>query len=392
MNSDFYFIVLLFLLLVFPKFLQRFGIPSAITSFMIGLLSGPVFGVIQASSIISILAILGIVTLFLFAGLEADVDQLMGHKSILIQHVSIFFMLFLVSTYFIGKYFLFDIHVSALVAIALLTPSTGFILDSLKSMNISVEKQFWIKSKAIAAEIIALVVLFVTLQSLNGKMFIFSALALCATIYVLPMVFRAIAKWIVPFAPKSEFTFLIMVAVSCAVLTKQLGVYYLVGAFIVGISAQRFRESLPSFSSEKMMDAIELFSSFFIPFYFFKAGLGIPKEAMSLSAIVIGLILLAIFVPMRVLSVGLHRRLILSEPLSISTNIGMRMVPTFVFTLVLVDLLKNKFNAAPVILGALIFYTVINTMLPSLLLKEKPVEFENVKASDIELSSNTSIT
>ena len=386
MNPDFYFIVLLFMLLILPKVLQRFGIPSAITSFMVGLMSGPVFGVIQANTIISVLSVLGIVTLFLFAGLEADLDQLMEQKSILIQHVMIFFLMLVVSTYCIYRFMEYDFYVAALISIALLTPSTGFILDSLRSLNLSPGSQFWIKSKAIAAEIIALAVLFVVLQSLNASKFALSILILGVIVFILPQVFKGVAKWVIPYAPKSEFTFLIMVAVSCAVVTKHLGIYYLVGAFIVGLSAQRFRESLPSFSSEKMMDAIELFSTFFIPFYFFKAGLSIPKEALDTQALILGIILMFVFIPIRVYSVGIHRKMILGEKLADANRIGIRLVPTFVFTLVLVDILRTQFSAPPVMLGALIFYTIINTMLPSIILKEKPIEFDQPHVSDIEVS------
>ncbi|MEZ4846753.1 MAG: cation:proton antiporter [Bdellovibrionota bacterium] len=386
MNPDFYFIVLLFMLLILPKVLQRFGIPSAITSFMVGLMSGPVFGVIQSNTIISVLSVLGIVTLFLFAGLEADFDQLMEQKSILIQHVMIFFMMLVVSTYCIYRFMEYDFFVAALISIALLTPSTGFILDSLRSLNLSSSSQFWIKSKAIAAEIIALAVLFVVLQSLNAPKFALSVLILVVIVFILPQVFKGVARWVIPYAPKSEFTFLIMVAVSCAVVTKHLGIYYLVGAFIVGLSAQRFRESLPSFSSEKMMDAIELFSTFFIPFYFFKAGLSIPKEALDMQALILGGALLAVFVPIRIYSVGIHRKMILGEKLKDANRIGIRLVPTFVFTLVLVDILRTQFAAPPVMLGALIFYTIINTMLPSIILKEKPIEFDQPHVSDIEVN------
>ncbi len=383
MNGDYYFIVLLFMLLVFPKVLQRFGIPSAITSLMIGLLSGPIFGIIQPNVIISTLSILGIVTLFLFAGLEADVDQLLEKKSVLIQHVIIFFIQLALATFIFQKYFDFSFHVAALIAIGLLTPSTGFILHSLKNMNISSEDQFWIKTKAISAEIFALAVLFMLLQSLNATKFLFSTAALFLIIYGLPLIFKAIAKWIIPYAPNSEFTFLIMVAVSCAVITKDLGVYYLVGAFIVGLSAQRFRERLPSFSSEKMMDSIELFSSFFIPFYFFKAGLGIPKDALTIEAAIFGMIFLIIFVPLRIFSVGLHRAIVLKEKISLANRIGTKMIPTLVFTLVLVQILKDQFNAPPFVLGAMIIYTICNTILPAIIFKERPVEFENQQATDI---------
>ena len=385
MSPDIYFILLFFMLLVFPKFLQRFGVPSAITSFCVGLASGPIFDVVQSNQIINILSTLGIVTLFLFAGLEADLPKLTKGKSILFQHILIFLTILCIATGIFCRVFEFDVRSSALIAIALLTPSAGFILDSLRSLHLGTEQQFWIKSKTISAEIVALGVLFVVLQSQSWIGLALSTVILIAMIYLLPLIFKGMAKWIIPYAPKSEFTFLIMVAISCALITKKLGVYYLVGSFIVGISVQRFRENLPAFSSEKMMDAIELFSSFFIPFYFFNAGLGIPREAFSWQAVALGLFLLTIFIPLRIFSITFHRWWVLKESLSDAKKIGIRILPTFVFTLVLVDILKNKFDAPAVVLGALVLYTVINTIFPSLILKEKPLEFENQHLTDIEV-------
>ena len=133
MNPDIYFILLFFMLLVFPKFLQRFGVPSAITSFCVGLASGPIFDVVQSNQIINILSTLGIVTLFLFAGLEADLPKLTKGKSILFQHILIFLTILCIATGIFCRVFEFDVRSSALIAIALLTPSAGFILDSLLS-------------------------------------------------------------------------------------------------------------------------------------------------------------------------------------------------------------------------------------------------------------------
>ena len=90
---------------------------------------------------------------------------------------------------------------------------------------------------------------------------------------LLPVLFHLFAARIVPHAPKSEFAFLILVAVVCAFVTRELGVYYLVGALVVGMAAQRFRVHLPAMASENMPHAVESFASLFVPFCFFHAGL-----------------------------------------------------------------------------------------------------------------------
>ena len=56
------------------------------------------------------------------------------------------------------------------------------------------------------------------------------------------------------------------------------------------------------------------------------------------------------------------------------------MVPTLVFTLVILGILVDRFNLSPTIAGALVFYTVINTTLPAFVLQAQPADFEDVEA------------
>ena len=182
---------------------------------------------------------------------------------------------------------------------------------------------------------------------------------------VLPLVFRWFVSAIVPHAPKSEFGFLMMVAVACALVTRKLGVYYLVGAFVVGMAAQQFRRALPALSSAGMLKAVEAFASLFVPFYFFHAGLLLSTDYFTPSALAIGAVFVGIGVPLRTGAVALHRRVRFGEPWSQGTRIGVSMLPTTVFTLVLVGILRDTFAAPPSVLGGLVIYAVINTMIPS---------------------------
>jgi Kef-type K+ transport system membrane component KefB len=73
-----------------------------------------------------------------------------------------------------------------------------------------------------------------------------------------------------------------MVAVLSAFITRRLGVYYLVGAFVVGVSAQNFKRWLPALGTDNMLHSVEVFASFFIPFYFFQAGLQLNRSDFQL--------------------------------------------------------------------------------------------------------------
>ena len=57
-------------------------------------------------------------------------------------------------------------------------------------------------------------------------------MSLIALLVGLPLLFMALGRWVVPHAPGSEFSLLVMAGVLAAFITYKLGVYYLVGAFV----------------------------------------------------------------------------------------------------------------------------------------------------------------
>jgi len=264
---------------------------------------------------------------------------------------------------------------ATLLALALLTPSTGFILDSIGSMGVGPKEAFWVKSKAIATELLALVALFFTLQSTSWVQLVVSVTVLGAMVVLLPAVFTWFAKRVAPAAPKSEFAFLLMVAVVCAYVTRELGVYYLVGAFVVGMAAQRFQERLPAMTSREMLHAIEVFASFFVPFYFFSAGLGLRREDLGFEALGLGALFLVLMVPARLVLVVVHRRLALGEGARKSMRLAVAMLPTLVFTLVIAQILRERYFVSPAIFGGLIVYTIVNTLIPGFALHTAPPDF-----------------
>jgi Kef-type K+ transport system membrane component KefB len=358
---------ILFVLFVIPRALQRFGIPAAITSLALGAATGLGFGLLHDDTTIHLLSAFGIVALFLFAGLEVETGRLRGNAAILGQHLAAQVLLLAAAVVAIGRLLHVELRVATLLALALLTPSTGFILDSIEQFGLAEGERRWVKTKAIATELLALVILFATLQSTTSQRLLVSLLVLAGIIALVPLAFRAFAALVVPFAPRSEFAFLLMIAVVCAFVTRELGVYYLVGAFVVGMAAQRFREKLPAIGSEQMIHAVGMFASFFVPFYFFNAGLQLRREDLSLPAIGYGAAFLVAMVPLRIGSVILHRRLALREGRGTSLRIAVSMLPTLVFGLVIAEILRDRFAVPPAIFGGVILYTIACTLLPGFL-------------------------
>ena len=379
-SPELQYVLLVFGLFIVPRALQRLRIPSALTCIGLGALLHLGLGLLHEDATVKLLATFGIVSMFLFAGLEVDFSELRAGRKVLLQHVAAQLLVLGLGAAVIALVFGLEIRAALLFALALFTPSTGFILDSLGTFGLSTEERFWVKSKAISSELVALAVLFLTVQSTDTAGLTLSAMALAAMVAILPPIFRVFARFIVPYAPKSEFTFLIIVALLCAFVTRELGVYYLVGAFVVGLTAVRLRKDLPALSSEKLLGGVELFAAFFIPFYFLKAGLHLEANSFTLKSLGIAAALLAIVVPVRIWRVALHRRLALHESWREGARIGLAVLPTLVFTIVLADILKDRFGLSAELYGALLMFSLVNTLVPGFILKVAPPEFDTPEA------------
>jgi Kef-type K+ transport system membrane component KefB len=371
------YISLVFALFVVPRVVQRWRVPRAITNITLGAVAGLGFGLFEGDTTLALFSTLGISTLFLFAGLEVRFKELAGGKRVLVQHVVVQLVLTAGVAAAAIRIFGLDFRPAVLLALALLTPSAGFILDSLGGFGLSPDQVFWVRSKTIATEIVSLLLLFFVLQSSSAARFVLGTSALAAMIFLLPAVFRMFAIWIAPIAPRSEFAFLVMVTIGAAYVTRQLGAYYLVGAFVVGVVAQRFRERMPAVASEEMLHAVDVFASFFIPFYFFAAGLHLTPDVFSLRSLAIGAAMLGIMVPLRVASVAVHRRLSLGEPLAQGWRVGTSLVPTLVFTLVTAEIMRDRLEVPAALFGGLVIYTLGNTLIPGFALHTPAPEYDD---------------
>lgn len=372
--TDLTYIALLFALFVVPKVLQRYRLPDAVTCLILGF-AAAAFGLERGNQTVELLSTFGITALFLFAGLEINARELRRDAKVLTQHVVVWSAIVIVVAGGAAHFLHLSWRAAGLTSLALVTPSTGFILSSLRSSGLGPGEQFAVKTKAIGSELVALAALFFILQTTSWERFAVATIAMLLIVAFIPFAFRVFATRIAPFAPRSEFAFLLMVAVVCAYATRALGVYYLVGAFLVGVAAQRFRARLPAMSSEKMVDALEAFGSVFIPFYFFAAGTHVDLEYVRWPAPALAAGFLLVLTPVRVFAVAAHRRLALHETFRQSRRIGIALVPTLVFTLVIANILYASYAAPPWLLGALVIYTVVNTLLPAFVLHGQAAEF-----------------
>jgi Kef-type K+ transport system membrane component KefB len=381
-STELVYLCIVLALLVIPKALQRFRIPAPLTTFVFGIAGGLAVENMAHDPTLALLSTLGIASLFLFAGLEIELAafhrgrwQLLGYLLVRVAALAAFTA---GGMHFVGMPW----QAAALLALALLTPSTGFILDTLAQQGLNENERFWVASKAVAGEILALLMLFVVLQSDSMSGLAMSATALAAMLAVLPFLFIMFGRFLLPYAPGSEFSLLVMVGLIAAYLTKQLGVYYLVGAFLAGFVARMLRERMPLLASDDNLRAVRLFASFFVPFYFFHSGLAIPAEAFQWRSLLLGLAISAVVLPCRIGFQWLHRRLVFEESRASSLRVSMALAPTLIFTLVLAGILHDRYAIPDPLYGALLVYAALSTALPSLLAKSRPGQAAPVAQAD----------
>lgn len=375
LTSEVAYLLLIFGLVVIPRALQRFRIPAPLTSIVFGIIAAIFLRHFSHDVTLALLAALGISSLFLFAGLEIQVRDLRRSKWALLGHLVVRCLTVAGVVSIAMGYFALSWQTAVLLALALLTPSTGFILDTLSQLGLNEAERYWVSTKAVAGELLALLALFIVLQSGSAVELVWSSAVLLAIIIGLPLLFVLLGRVIVPHAPGSEFSLLIMMGLIAAYFTYQLGVYYLVGAFLAGFTARMLRDRMPGLASDENLHAVKLFASFFVPFYFFDNGLRVPSGALTWAALGLGLLLTAIVLPLRVGVIWLQRRFVAHESALSSLRVATALMPTLIFTLVLSTILHEQFGISDVLYGALLVYAALSTLLPSLLLL-RPLEFD----------------
>lgn len=374
-TSEVVYLALIFALLVVPRALQRFLIPAPLTSFALGMLAALFLANFSHDTTLSLLATLGISSLFLFAGLEIDLNALRRGIWVLLGHLFARSCMIGLCTWACIRYLQISWQIASLLVLALLTPSTGFILETLERLGLNDDERFWVKIKSIGSEVLALLMLFGILQSGSVEHLISSSAALLAMIVLVPLLFVVLGRWVMPYAPGSGFSLLVMVGMIGAYITKELGVYYLVGAFIAGLSARLLRERLPELASSENLHAVQLFASFFVPFYFFYSGLNVPTGALVWQSLALGLLAAGTVLPLRIAVIWLQRRLMFGENARVSLNVAVALAPTLIFTLVLATILRERYAIPDSWYGGLLVYAALSTMLPTLLLS-KPFDID----------------
>ncbi len=371
MSRELAYLLLICCLMIVPGLLQRLRVPPPLTCFLLGVALILVIpgAADHGDAAVHLLGALGISTLFLYAGLEVDLATLRRAVGPLSAYLLTRVLAVAAVSWLGWRYAGLRWQDATLLSLALLTSSTGFIIDSLERFGLEPEERFWVTNSAISGELLALAIMFGVIKATNPQDLGLASLALLATLIALPLTLVALGRWLIPYAPGSAFSLLIMVGFAAAFVTDKLGVEYLLGAFLAGLFARVLENRVPPFASPDNQRAVKLFSSFFLPFYFFAHGAHVPPAALSVDALLIGLALTAVLVPLRAFAIWARRSLMGQGDTRSSLRVAAALTPTLIFTLVLAAILRERGAISDALFGGLLLYAGLNTMLPSFLLR-----------------------
>jgi Kef-type K+ transport system membrane component KefB len=376
-------LVFIFGLLTVPRALQRFRLPSQLTCFVFGVLLA-VFGrSLVEERVVTTLSTFGIASLFLLAGLEVELYELRKHRSRLTWNLVLRAVVLLGIAWLAMRYMGMTWQPAILLGLGVLTPSTGFILDSLPTSGLNDEEQTEVAMDSIAGEIMALLALVVVSQAGSAVSLAFSGALLALLIALTPVLFLFLGKHVVPYAPGSEFSLLVMVGIICAVITQNIGVHYLIGAFVAGLVAGLLKKRMANLASQENLLAVRLFASFFIPFYFFHEGLNVPAGALVARSLLYGVALSVVAIPLRVGKAWLQARFFSHRTAKGGLRVSIALIPTLIFTLVIAGMLHDQFHIADELYGGLLVYAGITTLLPSLVLPALKAEGSAKTADEV---------
>lgn len=367
MSKDLEYLAIFTLVLILPKLLLRFKVPSGITALLIGTIFGTFDSSLTENQLFRFLSQIGITSLFVFAGLEVDFKEIKNDRTYLFKFLSKSIFVLVAIAICFHYFFAIPLQESIIFSLGIFTPSAGFIMNSLHSYNVSEDQEYWIKSKAISKEIVAILLLFLALQSGEWKSFAISISFFVALFISLPPIFRFFFKFVSPYAPNSEVPFLVVLSLVAGVLSKEVGAYYLVGAFAVGLIGSQFKKEIFKESEHSLFMALSSFFNVFLPFYFFYSGLKISPNELSLGALYIAIGLFVAFVPMRVFLIRMSMKLFLKDYNPEAFNISLSLMPTLIFGLVISSILKERGIIDPKWIYALIIYTIMTSLIPAII-------------------------
>lgn len=309
-------VLILFSARIMGEIAAYFKAPSVIGELVAGILIGPsVFGIIEISPPIHLLAQIGIILLLFEVGIETDIGRLTssGMKAcvVAIGGVVLPFVLGFCISYFL---FSFSLLASLFIGSTLTATSIGItlrVLRDLKKQN-SHEAQIIIGA-AVLDDIIGIVLLAMLYEfSLSGTVDLWNAGKVLVFIMLFflisPIAAKCVSLTIKRWDEKSDIpgllpTTIVSLILLFAWIAHQLGAPELLGGFAAGLALSRqfffpfaaFLHQAPEFShrvEEQMKPIVHLFT----PIFFVAIGLSLNLKSIDWSSLSIWVITSLLFI------------------------------------------------------------------------------------------------
>jgi Kef-type K+ transport system membrane component KefB len=365
------FLLMTSILFIIPKLFERIKVPAQSTEIFLGIFLGiSLPAIFFENELYTILGTIGIICFFIYSGIEADLHFIKLNKRLVAE--SLLIRLFLISVIFFATsyFFGFGLKKSGLIALALITPSAGFILTSIESFKLHDETKKFIQAKVVAAEMICVILLVFFFYADNPlKAILVTSAVLLWTIilpYIVIFVYEAFFDKII----NVEFPLVFFIGLISAFFTEFLGLHFLLGAFIAGIFIENFLHNLhqdmkiKNDERKNITETFKFISYIFLPFYFFSIGLRIKPDLLNPRLIFIAMGIFIIISAISLIIHYSHRRLRFEKDNTHDLQAAILMLPTLMFTIIIADiLLANKIITLE-IFSILLYYAIFSSFLP----------------------------
>jgi Kef-type K+ transport system membrane component KefB len=384
------FLIILCLLFFLPKVLYRLKkIPPAITEVMLGIALGIIFpAFFFMDDVIRVLGTVGIITIFVSAGMDTDLVHISKKKRIFAESLLIQILMIVAVSLLLIYVANLSLQISVIISLALLTPSAGFIFALLTHSDERRETRKIIQSTVVSLEILSLLLLLVFLNLDNVILIVTGIAVITAIIFLLPLILRWLYENMFKKIIGAEFAFIFVVALLSAFITEWIGVHFIIGAFVAGIVSKQFLEKIKfdrminRSKQRTITEGFGFFAQVFAPFYFFSIGLMFTLDILSYKSVAYAVAAFIVIMALRFLASLAHHK-IRKQRIKIPSNISLIILPTLIFTFVIADLLNTNFQIEKEIFGAILIYGLLASIIPLLFLRKNPQRFSRRTSSRI---------
>ena len=313
--------------------LRLIGIPIIMSELVIGVILGPaVFGWVQPSEIITVLAEMGIFFIMLHAGVKTDATKFFDAAKHAIGVAVVGAVVPFTASLGVALWFGLSIPQAVFVGLTMTATAvviTITVLEELKMLQTDIARV--VIAACVVDDLLTLVFLGLVLGIVNGEGAdpLSLALTLGKAIAFLGVVI-AFGHWVYPklrepFKDRhgKVFTFLLILALGFGLIAQAMGLHIIIGAYMAGLFFTR-KVAMPDIFN-KVEDRLHAISySFLGPIFFISLGLHVTFDAITGAGLWFVLALTGTLIIAQVASAGGMARLLKMSWLeSLSVGVGM---------------------------------------------------------------------